>query len=355
LPPSYRTVLSLSNGAHADPEGITPLAWPHPSPSIPAGFGFLPVDRVQWLSDAEPDLVETYLAECEASPGQPLAYDGADVSDIVALRRGALLIGSAADGVTVLVRATRAQEWQLWTIIKETVIGYRSFRSWLNTVTHSVRVRDLPAAFDRLRGGDYEVHSKLRRMRDPSAVPLLAARLDDALPVARGAIAALSSIGTDEAASALEPILQQEQAVIRSGQQSTRDLDQLTHDVGVVLWQMNNQRAADLLAKYGKHLLLQLRGDPRAGELALADLVPPEYDGAITLAYTGDQKYLRSLTQAADQAADPDARYRIALARLMLGDRSVEPELRNIANDPSHPRQPAAKASLAKLATEGKP
>lgn len=331
LPPSYRAFLAVSDGAYADPEvgAITTRTIGYTRSREP-GLGLLPVAEIAPLAAMDPVLYRVWAEE--ARPGGPsIRRDGDEVTDYGGLARGAVLIGSAYEGATVLVRATRAVEWQLWVFRKEGAIAYRSFGSWLRFVTRTVPAAELPALLARYDAGDTATFHDIMRVRDPVAVPVLAAAVERGQPSAEAAVAVLGTIGTAAAALAVEPAL---------------DDPQLGFRAEAALGQMRDPVAGDVLARHGCHGELGKRRDPRAGSLAVAALTPPHFKGANSLRLLGDPAYLPELREAAERADSPAARYAIAIARYELGDDAAAADLAAIAADPAHPNHRNAQAVL---------
>jgi hypothetical protein len=345
FPPSYRAFLLMSNGAYADPEGVITISRARMTRSRQPGLGLLPVEEVEPLAQRDPDLYKVW-AEQIGSLGGSIKYDGDEVADFTALTRGALLIGSAGDGATVLVRATRAVEWQLWIFQKELVTGYKSFGSWLRMTGYAVPVSDIPAALARIVAGDQREAEGIVRLRDPAAVPVLVGALQAVPKAARIAINALASIGTAEAAMALEPFLAAGADSDALGTDAEREAHYASWHAQQALGTIKGPEAADVLARYNCHHELGIRRDPRAGPIAAKHLTPPAFIGANSLRLLGDRSYIPQLQAAAKQADHPGARMSIALARYQLGDSTVLPELQQMAADDNFHHQKRARRLL---------
>jgi hypothetical protein len=345
LPPSYRTFLLMSNGAYADPEGVITISRTRMTRSRPAGLGLLPAEEIEPFAQGDPDLYQVW-AEQVGSLGASIKYDGDEVADFAALTRGAVLIGSAGDGATVLVRATRAVEWQLWIFQKELVTGYKSFGSWLRMTGYAVAVSDIPAALARIVAGEQREAEGIVRLRDPAAVPVLVGALQAVPKAARIVINALASIGTAEAAIALEPFLAARADSDPLGTDAERDAHYASWHAQQALGTIKGQEAADVLARYNCHHELGIRRDPRAGPIAAKDMTPPAFMGANSLRILGDPSYIPQLQAAAQQADHPGARMSIALARYRLGDATVLPELQQMAADDNFYHQKRARRLL---------
>jgi hypothetical protein len=346
LPPSYRLFLAVSNGAYADADGAIAASTVAMTRSTPPGLGFLPVEQVEPLSTADPVLFEVWTEQV-GSLGGPIRDDGDEVADFGALTRGSLLIGSAAEGASVLVRATRAVEWQLWSFHKETVTGYKSFGSWLRTMAYSLPLSGLPDALARYDAGDERMGRRIVRVRDPKAVPILVDALRNGFK-ARGLIVkALGSIGTADAAMALEPFLAARAEAAKRGDAPGDAYYEGWH-AQHVLATIKAPAAADILAQYGLHHELAARHDPRAIPLALNDLTPPHFHGASSLRLFGDPTYLPQLQAIDRREASPAGWSGIVLARHQLGDETTVPLLEEIAAnpDPDYPGRVNARILL---------
>lgn len=331
LPPSYLAFLRVSDGTYADPvAGVITTTTVGMTRSREPGLGLLPADEVAPLIEADPTLYRVWAGEV-GTHGPSLRRDGDEVRDYAALARGALLIGSAYDGATLLVRATRAVEWQLWILQKEGATGYRSFGSWLRFVTTTVPARELAGLLARYEAGDALAAREVMRVREPAAVPILAEVLQRNDPCADLAIAALGAIGTPAAALALEPMLGD---------------GRLAYRAELAIGEVKDPIAGDILARHDRHEQLGKRRDPRAGPLAVAALTPPLYEGANSLRLLGDPAYVPQLRAAAEEAEIPSVRFSIAAARYELGDLTAMPELRAIAADERHPNHRNARALL---------
>ena len=347
LPPSYRRFLATSNGAYADTVGAVTAYSVMVTRSQPPGLGFLPVDQIEPLATADPDLYRVWTQQV-GSLGGAIGHDGEDVRDFAALTRGSLLIGSADQGATVLVRATRAIEWQLWVFQKETVLGYRSFGSWMRFVTDSLPVSRLREALASYAQGDSVLGHRIIRIRDPRALPILIGALHDGYPCpwVHVIIEALGSIGTADAAIALEPFLVARTDAERRGIRPAPDEQYASGAAELALRRIKGPVAADIQARHGLHEDLARRRDPRAAALALDDLGPPLYRGANSLRLLGDPTYLPMLQTIDRRTAGSDAWFAIVLARHELGDETAVADLEEIAADQSHVRRVNARLLL---------
>lgn len=127
LPPSYRSFLSVSNGAYGDDRGFVDSG-----EQTEAGYGFLPVGEVFRTTD-DPAWLALWMAEefREPSPlDQPLGLEPVTVGYLVGIEDG--LVISRPDGAHRVVLRPRADgEWDFLSFDWEGAIGHASFEMWL--------------------------------------------------------------------------------------------------------------------------------------------------------------------------------------------------------------------------------
>ena len=331
LPASYREFLLVSNGAYADQTGVS-LVWDNsegekpPPESDVVGVGFLPVQDVTWLRDADPGYAAFMADRTELGAMVPATTDGESMPSWVPVAKGLRVATYKAPGTTVLIPFPGLDEWQLWTHWKEDGTAYVSFRSYLE-----YEVAGLEAWYpsqDEVRAlveGPAETWvwraRRLKCVASEDALGLLVACAASGRLEARAAVTALGQIGTPAARQALVEV---------------RDpLDQ--YAIGV-LARLDPATAADVFAQRGAFYWLWRLGDARAVPLAAAAL----RDGtrftqvaAQVLGRWGDIQHIPTLLAAFPRAAGSD-RAVVASALHDVGAPEGERYLRELAAAPDY-------------------
>jgi hypothetical protein len=156
----------------------------------------------------------------------------------------------------------------------------------------------------------------------------------------------LGTLGTDDAALALEPYLAVRTEAERNGIRLPVEQSGLSYLAQYALREIKGQVAGDILARHGLHHELALRRDPRAAPLALDDMTPPHYRGANSLRLLGDPSHLPVLQGVDPRTADSLAWFTVVLTRQQMGDETAAADLQEIAADQSHPQRVNARLLL---------
>lgn len=263
LPPSYREFLLVSNGAYGDLEGVTwangdgDREWPSLQSDI-AGIGFLPVEYVRWLRDAQPDTAAMYAeAHAPGDPGGPALADGEDIWPWSPFANGLLMARDRGPGVTCLVPFDDMEEWQVWDSHKDVAVAFLSFRSMLEDavarLTPIASVTELRQVFLQAAEGDSRAANRLSHTTAPDAVPVLVELLERDSPYAHWITLALGRLGTPPAVEALGRLRPRgaEDALMLAGTEPARQL----------------------LVDWGRHFELSLLHDARAPDIAARYIV----------------------------------------------------------------------------------
>jgi hypothetical protein len=306
--------------------------------------GFLPVEDVRWLRDSQPWLAEMMADATGLGEYGPAAVDGQPAPAATPFADGLQIATEKAPGTTVLIPFDGLTEWQLWNTHKETSRAYLSFRSFLECevterepVASVAEVRTLIA---RATGGDQLATTRLSRVVNPDAVPLLVAVVDSPRLGIQPALG-LGRIGTPEALAALMQIDPEvaRQAFVLAG----------------------TEEARNVLAARGDFESLFDLADPRGFELAAQAIATwdsttrpwstrdawPMHVAVSILGLSHEQRYaevLRPLLAHADQ----DVQFAAACALANLGVTEGEHRLALLADTPGFRHRSAAAAHVAR-------
>ena len=343
LPPSYREFLLVSNGAYADETGVS-YAWDEgdgeqpPYESDVVGVGFLPVQDLKWLRDADPDYA-AFMAGCTDFGGMvPATRDDEQMPSWVPVAEGLLVATQKAPGTTVLIPFPGLEEWQLWTHWKEGGDAYLSFRSYLEyeVARREAWYPSLDEVRDLINGPADTLSWRRHRLQcvaNEEAFPLLVECIAARAPVAGAALTALGQIGTPAALAYL---------VEHGGPHALS-----------VLAKVDPATAADLYAQRGDYRQLFDLGDPRAVPLA-AEALRHDTDwkfndvAAFILGRSGDAQHIPLLLDAYPRARLAHA-VSVASALHDLGAPEGERYLRELAASPDYNWAYAAQRILKRI------
>ena len=309
LPPSYREFLLLSDGAFGDTIGAVLAADPRAGDSD-GGWGFLPATEVRRFAEVEPETVEIWLQvqetieEAGGGPDLTPLFERDEVRDHRPMR-DALLIARGFDANRSLLVPVGSpgpgEEWEVWDHYKEGSTRWSSFRAYLrDTVEDHVGVDvDEAEALLLLAGaeaGDSQAVQRLRRVRSPETTELL---LDAARRgvVPHAVMPALARIGGPEVVAVLVGLR------LETWQQAY---------VHRALALIGTPEALDHLASVGACYQLAQVGDPRAAEIALAQLREGDYPtllgAARLLTQLPDPRWVPYLLDAYDSQTSDEPR-----------------------------------------------
>jgi SMI1 / KNR4 family (SUKH-1) len=338
LPPSYREFLLVSNGAFGDDYGPTlvddRLDPEAPSPeSAVVGVGFLPVQDIVWLRDADPDYARLLADLTDLGPYAPVSGDGVEPPGWTPFADGLVIATDKAPGATVLIPFGDEPDWQLWNIHQETATGYLSFGSFLASAVREreplhLSLVDVAWLIDGPAEQWWTRVQRLRLVETPKAVPLLIAalhrgenqpRIREHRNIARAAGTALGRIGTHEAVAAL----------------LAAELDLAVDGLKIA----RTPAALDAIAATGDYLTLEELGDPRAARMAAAALSTPDAIGpqvaAGVVGRSRNSAYTPDLAAAYMRANTDSERLAFACALSDLGSSLGETYLDRLAQSDS--------------------
>jgi len=328
LPPSYRAFLSISNGAYADPHGLSiERDRSRRTHSSVSGAGFLPVEDLVRLTDALPVEMSSYLVDDQNSG--PLIRDGEAVEDLTPLERGDSILVTSARGpeFSALVRVDEAdQEWHLWVFDRDEIRGFHSFRAWLQHQLHVPSIEQIMQLIVWVREGDPRGND-LYRVAGPDSVPYLAAALDEFEDDRRVVSAVLSALGSSRS----------NRAVARLDRFLNENHNEALRTLAIrALVRLGSQRARDVLARVDAWEQLAELADPRGVELAVAALERGVAHASRTLERHPEPRFIPALLLAANHASTATARLQLAAALFACGAREGRAMLEEIAADSSN-------------------
>jgi SMI1 / KNR4 family (SUKH-1) len=344
LPASYRQFLLASNGAYGDNYGPTQV-FDDVVPENPSsesdvvGVGFLPVEDLRWLRDAQEWFADMLVETAEFEDYGPATVDRREPPGWAPLADGLVIATEKHPGTTVLIPFDGLDEWQLWNVHKETTVAYLSFRSFLEyEVTERERVSGLEevrSLIARGSAGDHEAVMRLSRVDIADAVPLLIAALDNPRLGVQPALG-LARLGTPEAVTALI---------------------ELGGDAGTqALILVGTERARDALAAWGNFSALFKLRDARAFALAAQHVAqanpdvgrPWALDAALTIVgHSADPGYVPLLMPLLQSCREVSYGAAIALAR--LGATEGAEHLAVLAETPEFSHRAVAAAHLERF------
>lgn len=305
FPPSYRTFVSVSNGGYAGPDGPARAGWRAVDPSLPEVM-LLPVEHVASMAEVDQFRYEMWTSMSEFAGAPAITYEGADVQNFHALRRGAFVIGGDGDSLTLLVRVGRGREWQLWQMHKETTTGWSSFGAWLDVTAFPPLLPPLDELLPKAATGNTKARDQLWKVKEETAVPTLVDALDRFPELAATLVHVLGRIDGDDAARAIARFLPPRRPrrefdeiggrIAGTGEPQPPRAGPTPLNVTGILQRMSAPVVGDLLYAAGASGELAQRDDPRAGPLA-EDALRNDWEGAgvgplAALARLGDPKYI---------------------------------------------------------------
>ncbi len=395
LPPSYRAFLSTSNGAYAGPDGPVRAGWRVRSRK--RGLALITADEIRPMEEVDAFRYRMWTEMPEFAGAAPIEFEGDDVQNFHALRRGALVIGGDTEALTLLVRVGRSREWQLWSMYKEFTIGWSSFGAWLDTIVNPASLPPIDDLLEQAASGSRAAQHQLARVHDAAAVPALVDALDRYPMLAPTLVQVLGRLDGDDAARALARYLHppsrrpapDEAARALSDRLDDREagrpvpppVNPNAWTAARILQKMKSPVAADVLYEFGACYELAQRGDPRAGSLAVHalenDLTTPTVHAVYALGWLGDPTYVPAIRAEAEKARNVAAEtyvgqinkrgylWAIGTTLADLGDEEGIAILRELADAGDHhaqmslegrfpngPRDPSARARVS-ASTEG--
>jgi hypothetical protein len=342
LPSSYRDFLLVSNGAYGDNYGAT-VTWGDEPERAPAGsdvigVGFLPVQDLQWLRDADPWYADL-LADGPWGEQDLVTSDAQEPRNWSPFADGLLITTDKGPGTMLLIPYPGREDWQLWWIHKEVSGGYLSFRSFLEYEVNQrepvTTIAEVETLIEQGLRGHHPSTMRLARVVHPDAVPLLVAVCDKP-GLGIQPIIGLGRIATPAAITAL---LALDTPAARLGLKTAatpeaRDALVALGDVGA-LYELCDSRALELAAQRISSF------DVQAG--ARQDITTAIW----VLGDSGDDRYVPILTPLL--GVDPEIRFSAAMALASLGAAEGAEHLALLLATPGFYHRQSAEAALKRF------